>query len=77
MGETYDWYGRAHGPLAVRAYAAVNALGVLARVVGALGRGARRRPGARARLRRWLPLLALHARVALLGPPAPAPPVTG
>ncbi len=77
MGETYDWYGWVHGPVAVRAYAAVNALGVLVRVLGAAARRLRPDDGGRPGLRRWVRLLALHVRVAVLGPRPPAPPVTG
>ncbi len=66
--ETYDWYGGRHGEAALRAYAAVNALGMVVRALGALVTGAPRRA------RAALALARRHARVVRVGRPAPMPP---
>lgn len=65
---TYDWYGLRRGEAAARLWAAVNAVGVLARMGGALWRVAMRRPIEpwRRDLARVLPL---HLRVLVLGVP--------
>lgn len=66
--ETYEWYGGRHGDAAVRAYAAVNMLGMAVRAVGALLTGAPRRA------RAVLALARRHAAVVAHGRPVPLPP---
>lgn len=41
---TYDWYRLRHGGAATRMWAAVNAVGVVVRMIGAIPRLATRRP---------------------------------
>lgn len=56
MDATYDWYAGARGPLAARAWAAVNTAGIGAKLVGARVRGNADR------YRDLRPLLAAHGR---------------
>ncbi len=75
LRESLDWYARAHGRRAARAWALLNAGGVALRAARAgLARGVARREGAAEELAQLRRLLAIHLRAAAAGPPPPAPP---
>lgn len=71
--ETYDWYGRRHGELAVRAYALVNAVAMGARLLPTALRSVRD-PRHRRRARTLRGLVRLHGRTVGRGRPDPLPP---
>lgn len=62
MPASYDWYARARGRLAMRAWAAVNACGVAIRLAGSASAALARRPGAAERARWYRNRLPVHAR---------------
>lgn len=71
--ETYDWYGRRHGALAVRAYALVNALAMGGRLLPAAVRSVRD-PRHWRLARTLIGLARLHGCTVRRGRPDPLPP---
>ncbi|MEY2433102.1 MAG: hypothetical protein QOC92_2827, partial [Acidimicrobiaceae bacterium] len=69
---TYDWYGLRHGQTARRAYAALNAVGVLVLVAGRVAARLLRRPGRRGVAGRiLLRSLPLHVEAIFIGDVGP------
>src|SRR5581483_8153654 len=72
LRESLDWYARAHGRRAARAWALLNAGGVALRAARAgLARGVARREGAAEELAQLRRLLAIHLRAPAAGGDGP------